>query len=127
MESKHKFFVCKHCGNLVGLILNRGVPLICCGEEMTELIPNTVEASVEKHLPVIERQEDKVTISIGSQPHPMTQEHHITFVFLETVNGGQKKTFKIGQEPKLDFVLVNDEPVAVYAFCNLHGLWKTSV
>lgn len=127
MESKHKFFVCKHCGNLVGLILNRGVPLICCGEKMTELIPNTVEASVEKHLPVIERQADKVTVSIGSQPHPMTQEHHITFVFLETVNGGQKKTLKIGQEPKLDFVLVDDEPVAVYAFCNLHGLWKTTI
>ncbi|MDD3206250.1 MAG: desulfoferrodoxin family protein [Lachnospiraceae bacterium] len=127
MCSKQKFFICKHCGNLIGLIENKGVPMVCCGEEMTELIPNTVEASVEKHLPVVSALENKMEVAIGSIPHPMEEAHHIDFVYVETENGGQRKCLKVGQTPKALFSFEEDKPIAVYAYCNLHGLWKTEL
>ena len=125
-----KFFICKHCGNMVGLINNKGVPLVCCGEKMTELVPNTVEASVEKHLPVVSVAGDSfgtVVIQVGSALHPMTDEHNIAFVYVETERGGQRKCLKTGEEPKAVFTFVDDKPIAVYAYCNLHGLWKTEI
>jgi superoxide reductase len=121
---EQKFFRCKHCGNLLGLIKNAGVPMICCGEKMEELVPNTVEASVEKHLPVFEINGDIVTVNVGSVPHPMTEEHHIEFIYLQTENGGQRKCIKIGSEPQTKFSIVDDNLVCVFAYCNLHGLWK---
>lgn len=123
----HKFFICKHCGNLVGLVLNKGVPLICCGEKMMELVPNTVEASKEKHLPVVAVNENTVTVSVGSVPHPMEEAHYIGFIYLETKNGGQRKSLLPGDAPEATFALVADEAIAVYAYCNLHGLWKTQL
>lgn len=125
MCSDQKFYICKHCGNLIGLVLNKGVPLVCCGEEMTELVANTVEASKEKHIPVVEIKEGIVTVKIGSVPHPMEEAHHIDFVYLETKNGGQRKCLK--SEPETEFALINDEAIAVYAYCNLHGLWKADI
>ena len=122
-----KFFVCKHCGNMVGLINDKGVPLVCCGEDMTELVPNTVEASTEKHLPAVKVSGDSIDVQIGSTPHPMENEHHIAFVYVETENGGQRKCLKVGEEPKLGFSFMNDKPIAVYAYCNLHGIWKTEI
>ena len=127
MCSKQKFFICKHCGNLIGLIDNKGVPMVCCGEKMTELIPNTVEASVEKHLPVVTVLGNKIEVAIGSIPHPMEEEHYIDFIYVETVHGGQRKCLKVGDAPKAVFSLEDDEPIAVYAYCNLHGLWKTEI
>ena len=127
MSSNPKFFVCKRCGNLVGLINNSGVPMICCGEKLTELVSNTVEASTEKHLPAVTVSGSTVNVQIGSTPHPMEKEHHIVFVYLETENGGQRKSLKPGEEPKVSFALSGDKPVAVYAYCNLHGLWKTEI
>ena len=127
MCSKQKFFICKHCGNLIGIIDNKGVPMVCCGEEMTELIPNTVEASVEKHLPVVSVMGNKVVVEIGSIPHPMEEAHHIDFVYVETECGGQRKCLKVGRTPKAVFSFEDDKPIAVYAYCNLHGLWKTEI
>jgi len=127
MKGKQKFFICKRCGNLVGMINDKGRPLTCCGEAMTELVPNTAEAAQEKHLPVISVFEDSITVQVGSVPHPMTEEHHIAFVYVETKRGGQRKCLKAGEEPKVTFNLSGDKPVAVYAYCNLHGLWKTEV
>ena len=127
MCSKQKFFICKHCGNMVGLIDNKGVPMVCCGEKMTELVPNTVEASVEKHLPAVTETEGGIEVQVGSVPHPMTEEHHIAFVYVETRCGGQRKGMSPGDEPKAAFSFADDEPVAVYAYCNLHGLWKTEL
>ena len=127
MCSKQKFFICKHCGNMVGLIRDRGVPMVCCGDEMTELVPNTVEASTEKHLPVAAVSGDRVDVSVGSVPHPMEEAHNIVFVYVETERGGQRKCLKVGEEPAVSFVFSDDKPVAVYAYCNLHGLWKTSI
>lgn len=122
-----KFFICKKCGNMVGLIDNHGVPLSCCGETMTELVANTVEASAEKHLPVVTVEGDKVSVAVGSVLHPMEEAHHIAFIYLETEKGGQRKALKPGQEPKAEFALVDDKLIAVYEYCNLHGLWKTEV
>ena len=113
--------------NMVGLIKDNGVPLVCCGDKMTELTPNTVEASVEKHLPVATVSGNSVTVQIGSVPHPMEDAHHIVFIYVETERGGQRKGLKPGEEPKLTFSFAEDKPVAVYAYCNLHGLWKTEL
>ncbi|MCL2563188.1 MAG: desulfoferrodoxin [Oscillospiraceae bacterium] len=122
-----KFFLCKICGNLTGLIESSGVPMICCGEPMTELIPNTEEAAVEKHLPAVKTEDGVLTVHVGSILHPMLPEHHISFVYVETANGGQRKMLKIGEEPICRFTFIDDAPVAVYAYCNLHGMWKTDV
>ena len=124
MCGKQRFFICEHCGNMVGLIKDEGVPLICCGDEMTELVPNTVEASVEKHLPAVAMNGNTINVAVGSAPHPMEEAHCITFVYVETERGGQRKCLKNGEEPKVSFAFMDDRPIAVYAYCNLHGLCK---
>jgi len=127
MKGTQKFFKCDHCGNIVGLIEMKGAPLVCCNEHMKELIPNTTEASTEKHLPEISVNGDTLTVQIGSTAHPMEPEHHILFVYVESIHGGQRKALQLGSEPKMSFGFCDDEPLAVYAYCNLHGLWKTEV
>ena len=127
MGGNQKFFECGVCGNISGLVVDKGITMMCCGKKMQELTPNIVEASTEKHLPAVTVAGDTVSVQIGSVPHPMEDSHNIGFVFLETANGGQRKSLKVGAEPKCGFCLVDDKPVAVYAYCNLHGLWKTGV
>jgi len=127
-REEQKFFICKHCGNIVGLINNAKVPLVCCGEEMTELVPNTSDASAEKHVPVVKVNGNKVTVEIGSVPHPMTEEHYIGWVYIQTEKGGQRKVLEPGEKPYAEFILTDDDKLQnVFAYCNLHGLWKTSV
>jgi len=125
MQREHKFFLCKHCGNLVGLVSNAGVPLFCCGEKMRELVPNTADAAQEKHLPVVKVSNGEVSVEIGSVTHPMLPEHHINWIYLQTEHGGQRKKLNAPENPKARFTLVDDRPIAVLAYCNLHGLWKT--
>jgi superoxide reductase len=127
MVSNQKFFICKKCGNLIGLVLNKGVPLVCCGEEMTELVANTVEASREKHIPVVTIIGNTVLVEVGSVPHPMEDKHYIQWIYLETKQGGQRKCLAPGEAPKAAFTLDNDEVKAVYEYCNIHGLWKTEI
>ena len=127
MGSNHRFYKCDHCGNLTGLIMNKGVPLVCCGQNMTELVPNTVEASTEKHIPAVTAETGSICVQVGSAPHPMEDGHHIEFVYVQTEQGGQRKCLKPGMEPKCGFSFVEDKPVAVYAYCNLHGLWEAGV
>ena len=124
---KAKFYICEHCGNLVTTIHNAGVPLVCCGEKMKELLPNTVEASGEKHLPVAELSGSTLTVTVGAVEHPMVDVHHIQWLFVETENGGQLRYLTPGQAPKAVFELGSEKPVAVYAYCNLHGLWMTKL
>jgi len=124
---RQKFFICRHCGNMAGLVKDGGVPLVCCGENMAELVPNTVEASREKHLPVAALSGHGLGVKVGSAPHPMEEAHHIAFVYVETERGGQRKSLKIGEPPALEFSFSDDKPVAVFAYCNLHGLWKTEI
>jgi len=127
MCREQKFFICKQCNNLIGMIENKGIPMTCCGEEMTELVPNTVDASGEKHLPEVTMSGDNMIVKVGSVPHPMVDEHYIQFIYVQTENGGQRKCLKPGDEPNAEFSFVKDKPVAVYEYCNLHGLWKTEV
>lgn len=123
-----KFYLCEHCKNLIGMIDNKGVPVMCCGQKMTPLVPNTTEAAGEKHLPVITVDGDKVTVNVGSVAHPMGEDHSIVWIYLETTLGGQRKNLAIDGEPKAEFVLAEGEKaLGAYAYCNLHGLWKTEI
>lgn len=123
----NRFFICEHCGNLIGMINDAGVPMMCCGQKMTKLEPGTVEASTEKHIPVVTVNENSVKAEVGSVAHPMTEEHSIMWVYLQTDKGGQRKNLKAGEEPSVTFALCDEKPIAVYAYCNLHGLWKTEL
>ena len=101
--------------------------MVCFGEKMKELLPNTVEASGEKHLPVAELSGSTLTVTVGAVEHPMVDVHHIQWLFVETENGGQLRYLAPGQAPKAVFELGSEKPVAVYAYCNLHGLWMTKL
>lgn len=122
-----RFYICRRCGNIVGKIHDSGVPLLCCGEPMQELIAGSVDASREKHVPVVACADNTVTVTIGSTEHPMIEAHSILWVYLQTEAGGQRKCLKVGEAPVVTFALTNDKPVAAYAYCNLHGLWKTAL
>ena len=119
-----KFFICRHCGNIVEMIHESGVPIICCGEKMEQLVPNTVDASQEKHVPVVTVENGVVHVEVGSVAHPMMDAHFIEWIYLETENGVQRKALKPNDAPVADFRIGDEKPVAVYAYCNLHGLWK---
>ena len=119
-----KFYSCKHCGNIVAYVENKGPQIVCCGEVMKELIPGSVDAAVEKHKPVITVDGNKVVVTVGSVLHPMQEEHYIQWIVLETKEGKQRKKLVPSQEPQAHFMIVDgDEVVAAYAYCNLHGLW----
>lgn len=120
--SNLKFYFCKDCGNLV--ISNSSVNSTCCNSSMEELVANTIDASREKHLPVYELNDNTLDVSVGSVAHPMMDVHYIEWVCVETLKGYQIKYFKPNEDPKASFMFVNDTPVSIYAYCNLHGLWK---
>lgn len=127
MCKDHRFYRCKHCGNIVGMINASGVPVVCCGEKMEELVPNTTEAATEKHLPAVTILGNTVQVEVGSVAHPMEEKHYIQWIYLQTKNGGQRKCLAPGDAPKAIFALYDDEVVAVYEYCNIHGLWKTEL
>ena len=123
-----KFFICRECGNLVEMVNSSGVKMICCGQEMQELVPNTVDAAKEKHVPVVEVEGNKVTVKVGSVTHPMVEEHYIQWIYLLTNNGVQRKCLKPGEEPVAVFALAEgDKAIEAYEYCNLHGLWKKEI
>lgn len=120
-----KFYRCSHCGQIVAIVKETGVPIICCGEPMQEMIPGTSDGAAEKHVPVYEVKDKKVYVSIGSIAHPMLPEHHIEWIAIQTKLGNQRKTLTAKDEPRACFSLCEgDEVLAVYEYCNLHGLWK---
>lgn len=128
MMCNTKFYICEHCGNIVGMIHDSGVPMMCCGKKMTKIEAGTVEASKEKHIPVISVEGNLVNVAIGSVAHPMAAEHSILWVYLQTTKGGQRKCLEVGSDPFVTFALTADEkPLAAYAYCNLHGLWMAEV
>lgn len=118
-----KFYKCSHCGNVVVKMVDSGVPIVCCGKPMDELVANTVDASAEKHVPhVVEKENGLLKIEIGFVHHPMTPEHHIAFVYVETEDGCVSVNLK--NEPVAEVCIGNRKAIAVYEYCNLHGLWK---
>lgn len=120
-----KFYVCKHCGNIIAYAYDAGVKVVCCGEKMQEMVPGTVDAAKEKHVPEITVNGNTVTVKVGSVTHPMEEKHYITFVALESKNACQYKALKPNEEPVAVFALADgDKAVSAYEHCNLHGLWK---
>ena len=122
-----KFYICEHCGNIVGVVHDAKVPLMCCGQKMKKLEAGVVEASKEKHIPVVCKEDGIIKVTIGSVAHPMIAEHSIEWVYLQTDRGGQRKCLSVGQAPEVTFSLTDEKPEAVYAYCNLHGLWKKDI
>ena len=121
-----RFFKCLVCGKIIAIVNDRDVPTICCGKEMVELIPNTQDGAKEKHVPVYEIKGDKLFVTVGSTEHPMIPEHYIEWISVQTSSGNQRKALKPGDPPKACFALLDgDEIEAVYAYCNLHSLWKS--
>ena len=120
-----RFFKCEKCGKIVALVNEKPCDTMCCGETMKELVPNTTDAAGEKHVPVYKVNGNIVEVNVGSVAHPMTEEHLIEWVSLQTEQGNQRKVLKAGQEPKVCFALCEGDKVKnVFAYCNLHGLWK---
>ena len=118
-----KFYKCSHCGNVVVKMVDSGVPVVCCGKPMDELVVNTVDASLEKHIPVVHKSENgMMRIEVGTEHHPMTAEHHIVFIYVEKEKGGI--TVNLKDKPVAEVCVGKDKPLAVYEYCNLHGLWK---
>ncbi|HKM35522.1 MAG TPA: desulfoferrodoxin family protein [Lachnospiraceae bacterium] len=122
---KLKFYVCETCGKVILMLNDTAVPTICCGKNMKELVPGSVDAAVEKHVPVVNVDGNCVSVTVGEVIHPMVEAHYIEWIAIETKDGCQMKQLKPFDEPKAAFLLSEgDEFVAAYAYCNLHGLWK---
>ena len=120
-----RFFRCNICGNIIAMVEESGVPVECCGQDMTELVPGTSDGAKEKHVPVFEVKDNKVHVKVGSEEHPMTKEHCIQWISIRTDSGNQRKELKPGESPKACFALCEGEELQeVYAYCNIHGLWK---
>ena len=123
-----KFYQCAHCKNIIVYAYNKGVPVSCCGEKMKELVPGVVDAAKEKHVPVAEVNGNLVKVTVGSVLHPMSEEHHIAFVVLETNKGFHKIDLDVTGAPEAVFALADGEKaIAVYEYCNLHGLWQNKI
>lgn len=123
-----KLYICPICKNLIVMVNDSGVNPSCCNKPMVELHANTVDAAHEKHVPVVTLENNKVKVEVGSVIHPMSEEHYIDFIILETNKGYQVHKLNKNETPKTTFEVAEDEkPIAVYEYCNLHGLWKTTI
>lgn len=123
---KQKFLKCTHCGQMIAMVKETGVPIICCGEEMKEIIAGTSDAAVEKHVPIYSVANNIVKVYVGQIEHPMSIEHHIEWVSLQCKKGNQRKALPVSGKPYVEFFIEPDDQVeTVYAYCNLHGLWKS--
>ncbi|MDO4920850.1 MAG: desulfoferrodoxin family protein [Phascolarctobacterium sp.] len=126
--TKPKFFLCKQCGSIVQIITEGNKAPANNPQDIQELIPNTVDAAQEKHVPVVTVEGNLVHVAVGSVAHPMLPEHYIQFIYLQTAAGGQMKTLKPGDKPEATFALTEgDKAVAAYEYCNLHGLWLKEI
>jgi len=119
-----KFYRCNHCGNIIQIVNDAGVIPFCCGETVTLLVANTSDGASEKHMPVIIEEENSIKVQVGEVIHPMLPEHHIEWIYLQTRSGGQLKYLSVEDSPIVEFLLINDQIIAAYEYCNLHGLWK---
>lgn len=126
MKNERKFYICSICGNMVELIESGGGTLVCCGQEMKPLVPNTADAAKEKHVPAAKRQDGTLMVDVGSAPHPMTLEHHIAWIAVAQGGATCHKTLDKTAQPHAEFCVGNG-PLTVYAYCNLHGLWAADL
>lgn len=118
------FYRCNHCGNIAIKLVDKNVPLFCCGQMMTQISANTTDGAVEKHMPVVSRVGNVVSVKVGEVPHPMTEEHYISHIVAVTDRGFSVTELKPNESPEANFTLNENESLqGVYAYCNLHGLW----
>ena len=122
-----KYYICEHCGNIIEYVKETGVPVMCCGQKMTELIPGTSDGAHEKHVPVVSVTGDKVVVEVGAVEHPMVEAHYIQWIAIETTKGSQRVKLEYTDKPRAEFKLADGEMlVGAYEYCNLHGLWKSN-
>ena len=122
---KQKFLKCEHCGNIVAVVKETGVPVMCCGEKMNEIIPGSVDASQEKHVPVCEKVEDEIVVKVGEIEHPMEKDHYIMWIAQVSDNKTTRIRLYPEQGTEVRFKYIPKS--TVYAYCNKHGLWKTNI
>ncbi len=125
MHNERSFYRCEICGNLVELIEDAGVKMVCCEQEMTLLVPNKVEASHEKHLPVGKLKGNELTVTVSSAIHPMTEEHHIAWIAVSQGSKIQRVALEKTVKPTATF-FVGEGDITMYEYCNLHGLWTAT-
>lgn len=120
-----KYYVCEQCGNIVEYVKESGVPVVCCGQKMTRLMPGTGDGAHEKHVPVVNISGNQVIVEIGEVEHPMVETHYIQWISIETTRGSQRVKLCPADKPRAEFCLADGEKfVAAYEYCNIHGLWK---
>lgn len=121
---EERFFYCESCNNVLIAAIASGVIPYCCGDEMTLLKPNTSDGNVEKHVPVVaELSDHSIRVKIGSEPHPMTAAHNIRFICLQTTKEIIIRYLNVSEAPDVTIQFCGN-PLAIYAYCNLHGLWQ---
>jgi len=123
MTEKNEVYKCEICGNIVEVVHNSVGVLVCCGQNMTLMKENIVDAAQEKHVPVIEKTAKETIIKIGSEEHPMTEEHHIEWIEAIASNKVLRKYLSPGEKPEM--IICDVEITNARAYCNLHGLWKS--
>lgn len=124
MTAMYEVYKCEICGNIVTVLHTGQGELVCCGEPMVLQEENTVDAAVEKHVPVIEKTGEGVKVKIGSEPHPMTEEHHIEWIQVRTDGEGHRVFLEATGAPEAEFDCAGND-VTARAYCNLHGLWRS--
>ena len=122
MKNNRTFFKCSHCGKVVSVVEEGAGTLVCCGEDMGIITPNTTDAATEKHVPVVTRNGISLKVQVGEVAHPMTEEHHISCILVAQGNKTQRVILEHTGSPSAEFV-VWDGDISVYEYCNLHGLW----
>ena len=127
MLKKKSVYKCDGCGIIVESLWNGDQDISCCGQVMKVLAPNTVDAAQEKHVPVIERDGNKVTVKVGAVAHPMTPEHYILFVEVLAGDKVYRHDFKEGDQKAEATFLIEDAKLKVRAYCNLHGFWEADI
>lgn len=125
MVKKLQVYKCEVCGSMVEVLNEAGGTLVCCGKSMTLLNENTVDAAVEKHIPVSEEKDGKLLVKIGEVEHPMVEEHFIQWIEVITTDGKViRKELKPGEKPEAVFE-ANVNIARIREYCNIHGLWST--
>ena len=125
MANVREIYVCEICGNIVEVLAGGPGDLFCCGQEMTLQKENTVDASKEKHIPVVKMEGDKMIVEVGSVPHPMEADHYIEWIEVWQDGKLRRAELKPGQAPKAEFCSPKGGTFTVRAYCNKHGLWKS--
>jgi len=126
MTNLRELYVCGICGNVIEIVNTGASSLVCCNKPMDKLEAGTKDASLEKHVPVVEEVDGGIKVKVGSVAHPMEEKHSIRFIEVLTKNQVLRAELQPGQAPEADFQVLADEVIEVREYCNIHGLWKAS-